>query len=359
MKERKVLLIGPLPKPIHGMSICNELIATNKNFFPVNTIDTANKSFSEDLGKFRIQKVIAGIKPYFKIYKIIKADIVYLTPGQTFYGVLKNAPFLFVSKLLKKETVIHIHGNFLGKQYQQLSGFKKKLFKKILKQATKGIVLSESLLPNLTPFLNKDNIYVLYNFVEKMLLDVSEAEIKNKDTSTLKIVFLSNLMTEKGIFDLLGALKILSDKKIPFQAKIAGNIDNQIKQEVLNLIDKLPQTDYVGVVRGVPKKELLLQANTFVFPTYYQMEGQPIAILESMATGNIVLTTKHAGIPDIFSEKNGFYIKMKSSEDIADKLQKLSENLPELKPMMLHNYHYVRNNYSSDKFLENLKNILY
>jgi len=30
------------------------------------------------------------------------------------------------------------------------------------------------------------------------------------------------------------------------------------------------------------------------------MEGQPISILEAMATGNIILTTNHAGIPDIF-----------------------------------------------------------
>jgi glycosyltransferase involved in cell wall biosynthesis len=356
--KKKVLLIGPLPKPIHGMSICNELIVKDRSFLKIGFIDTANKSFSEDLGKLRFQKIISAIKPYFKIYKIFKADIVYLTPGQTFYGVLKNAPFLLLSKILKKESVIHIHGNFLKTQYDQLEGLKKIVFKKTLELASKGIVLSESLIPNLTPFLQKEHIFVLYNFVEQMLLDVSEKEIINKDISELKIIFLSNLMTEKGIFDLLEALKILDSKKIKFEANIAGNIDVKIKSKVLNIIHKLPNTKYVGVVRGDEKKKLLMQANVFVFPTFYKMEGQPISILESMATGNIVFTTKHAGIPDVFSEKNGFYIEKRSPNDIANKLQKLNNELLNYKKIMLYNHNYVKKNFTPFKFLQRLSKIL-
>jgi glycosyltransferase involved in cell wall biosynthesis len=356
--KNKILLIGPLPKPIHGMSICNELIVRKNKLFHTDYIDTANKSFSEDLGKFSFQKVWAGIKPYFKLYKIFKTDIVYITPGQTFLGILKNAPFIYLAKILRKETIIHIHGNFLGRQFKELKGFKKSIFKHIIKQVDKGIVLSEKLRPNLEPFLPDRKIFVLYNFVEQMLLDFSENEIDNKDTSQLKIVFLSNLMTEKGIFDLLKALKILSERNIKFEAKIAGNVDKQIKPKVLKLLQELPGAQYVGIVRDEEKKQLLLQANTFVFPTYYSMEGQPIAILEAMATGNIVLTTKHAGITDIFSHKNGLFIKKRSPEDIAEKLTQLNNNLSKYKKMMLNNHKYVKERYTPDKFLTNLWEIL-
>lgn len=354
--KKKVILIGPMPKPITGVSICNELIVDKMNSFHVDYINTATKSFDEKVGSFSIKKVVSSIKPYAKILRIRKADITYLTIGQTFFGVLKYLPYYLCSKLFKKTIIIHIHGNFLGKQYELLSGIKKRIFKWILSMTDKGIVLSESLSPNLTPFLEDKNIYVLYNFVEKTLKDITIKEVEHKDSSILKIVYLSNLMTEKGIFDLLHALKILNDRNIPFQAKIAGNIDDDIKDDITPLLN-IKGVEYVGVVRGDKKKELFLNANTFVFPTFYQMEGQPIAILEAMAAGNIILTTKHAGIPDIFSEKNGFYIDKNSPQNIADKLELLSTELFNLTPMMLNNQQYVKEHYTESIFLSNLANI--
>ncbi|HFS67518.1 MAG TPA: glycosyltransferase [Flavobacteriia bacterium] len=359
MKKRKssVLLIGPMPKPINGVSICNELIVNKLNHFDIAVIDTANKSFNEKAGSFSLQKVVTGIKPYFKLFKIINKDIIYMTIGQTFYGVLKYYPFFLFSKLLRKEVIIHIHGNYLGKQYTQLNGIKKKFFKHILNKADKGIVLSESLIPNLSPFLAINRIYVLYNFVEENLVNVAIERIQNKDVSQLKIVFLSNLMTEKGILDLLDALQKLTENNIHFTAKIAGNMDANIKDIVTKKINKNPNVNYLGVVRGEEKKELLLNSNVFIFPTYYQMEGQPIAILEAMATGNIVLTTKHAGIPDIFSEKNGFFIEKKAPEDIYNKLRLLQQHISDYKNMMQDNHRYVKENYKESNFLHNLAKI--
>jgi len=354
---KKIVLIGPMPKPVNGVSICNELIAEKLENFKVVTINTAVKTFSEDLGKFSFKKLIAGIKPYIYLWKIWGSDIVYMTIGQTFFGVLKYAPFFIFSKLLRKQIIVHIHGNYLGKQFSELAGWRKSIFKNILKMSDKGIVLSDNLRKNLTPFIDNSRIYVLHNFVEEVLYNVSEKDIINKKTDKLRIVFLSNLMTEKGITDLLKALLILKEKNIEFEAKLAGNIDLSIKKQVLNLIEQNPDVQYVGVVRGEAKKNLLLNANTFVFPTYYTMEGQPIAILEALVTGNIVLTTKHAGIPDIFSEENGIYIKKKSPEDIAGKLIYLNNNLDAYKPMMINNHLEAKRKYGEKKFLNNLAKI--
>ena len=41
------------------------------------------------------------------------------------------------------------------------------------------------------------------------------------------------------------------------------------------------------------------------------MEGQPISILEAMGFGNVIITTKHAGIPDICSDKNAVFVEKK------------------------------------------------
>ena len=174
------------------------------------------------------------------------------------------------------------------------------VYRKTIQLCDKGIVLSKSLRKNLTPFLSDNKIFELENFVEDFLFEGN----KNKNFDKLRVIYLSNLMTEKGVFDLLDSLKILNENNIEFEAKIAGGIDASVEEEIKHKLNDLSHcVDYLGLIYDQDKKSLLEWGNTFVFPTYYSMEGQPISIFEAMATGNVILTTKHAGIPDVFEEE--------------------------------------------------------
>lgn len=49
---------------------------------------------------------------------------------------------------------------------------------------------------------------------------------------------------------------------------------------------------------------------SFALPTRYPNEGQPISILEAMGNGMFIITTDHAGIPDIVEDGvNGIVMK--------------------------------------------------
>lgn len=357
---KKVLLIGPFSPPITGESLANDVIL--KNFskdlnFKIDYINNAYPVFNEKLGKFSFLKTWFYIKQYIKFYKILKTQTVYLTLGQTFFGVIKYAPYIIFSKCLNKEVIIHIHGNYLRTEYESLKGYKKGIVKKVISTANKGIVLSESLKPNLNKFIQEQNIYILPNFVENYLIEPLINLENIKDTNSLKILFLSNLMIEKGILDLLNALEMLNKKGINYEAKIAGNIDNSIKEIIIKKISENNSVKYLGVVLGNEKKNLLHWSNVFVFPSYYKLEGQPISLLEAMATGNIVLTTNHAGIPDVFSSLNGFYFNKQNPYDLAKKLQFVEENLLALKSKMIHNCKYASSSFTEEKFINSLKKI--
>jgi len=357
MDSKRILLIGSLSPPITGVSICNDKIikeVSKKEGYTIDIINTSNSSFNEGIGNFSIKKVFFYFKQYFYLYKIFKTDIVYLTVGQTFWGVLRSYPFILFSKVAGKKSIAHIHGNYLKTQFNLLTGVKKRIFVKALKTLNFGIVLSENLKDNLTPFLQDSNIFVIHNFVDFNILNISQQEVIDKNIEELKILFLSNLMTEKGIFDLLDALKILEKKNIKFKANLAGEIDSSIEKEVFSFIKTMKNINYLGIVKGKQKKKLLLESNTFVLPTYYKMEGQPISILEAMASGNIILSTNHAGISDIFSSKNGFFIEKKSPEDIALKLEKLSKELFKQKQTMIDNSLYVKENFTENNFINSL-----
>ena len=355
---KKILITGPFPKPISGVSLANKIVkeAVDKSndLHPI-VINTSLPFFEEAIGKFTIKKFLFYLSLNLKSFKIFKVKKVYITPGQTFFGVAKYSVFILLSFIFRKELVIHVHGNYLGAQYKLLKGFKKKYFYFLLTKFHKGIVLSSSLKNNLTPFLKKENIYILNNFAEDYLY---KGNI-NKDFTNLKITYLSNLMEEKGILFFLESLQLLEKQKINYSAKIAGNIDVFLKDKILKKINKLENTEYVGIVNGLEKRKLLEWSNIFVLPTFYKMEGQPISILEALATENVIITTNHSGIPDIIKDNiNGFIVKPKSADDLLEKFIFLKNNTNEIETISKKNKEYFLENFTLSKFESEVIKIL-
>ena len=89
------------------------------------------------------------------------------------------------------------------------------------------------------------------------------------------------------------------------------------------------------------------------------MEGQPISIFEAMATGNIILTTKHAGISDVFKDGiNGFYIEKKSPVLIYKILAEMSLNMSGYKEISKKNIAESAEKYRVEFFINKLYQIL-
>jgi len=357
-KSKKLLIIGPFPEPTTGVSLANKVvkeILEESAIFSVGVINTSYTRFDEAIGKFSVHKLLFNLAFFPKVFRIFRYDSIYITPGQTFFGIVKYTLFILFASFLKKELIIHVHGNHLGREYKDLKGIKKSIFKTLVSRFTKGIVLSKSLKNNLTPFLNEEDIHVLPNFAQNYLISDTPLE----DGEDLRIIYLSNLMKEKGIFDLLETLKKLEANKIPYKARIAGAIDQLQAKEIEQYFENLINTQYIGIVQGDRKKELLDWGNVFVLPTFYKMEGQPISILEAMATKNVIITTRHAGIPDVVVEnKNGLFVEKRNASDIYNKLVFLKNNRTTIQYISNYNYQYFNANFTKDQFKKCLLDIL-
>ena len=348
----KILVIGPLPNPIDGCSLSNSTLCKNlqKQKISFKTINTNVKSVSSNQGtSFSLKKAFIFFKVYFKVFSVFSSDVVYLTPGQTFFGVLKYSPFIVLSQWLRKPYVIHVHGNYMGKEYQLLEGIKKRIFYKLVSKASAGIVLSISLKDNFKDLLPIDKVVVVENFANDELYLNFDKKVKEKEIPS--ILFLSNLIAEKGIIDLLDALIILKAKNIKFKTFLAGKIEQEFSEIIDQKMRSIgEQVEYLGVIKGDQKQNILNKANIFVLPTYYKMEGQPISILEAMATGNIIITTKHAGIPDVFSEKNGYFVDPQSPEQIADCIATISLDVNK----EVEKYMEINTLYAKERFTETI-----
>ena len=127
---KKILIIGPFPDPISGVSLANQIVnqvLVTSSSFKTSKINTSYPYFEDSVGSFSLKKVVFFLKLNIQAFKILNNDIIYFTPGQTFFGILKYALFILLSSIFNKELVIHIHGNFLGTQYKLLKSIKKKI----------------------------------------------------------------------------------------------------------------------------------------------------------------------------------------------------------------------------------------
>jgi len=347
-------MIGPFPDPITGVSLANKVakeLLEKEPSVRVSDINTSYNKFDEDVGGFSLNKLFFYLKFNFQLYKVFGKNILYITPGQTFFGVTKYLLFVTLANKLGKEVVVHINGNHMGREYASLEGFKKRLFYYVMSKATKGIVLSRSLKNNLSPFLSEEKIFLLNNFAEDYLMETTD----KSGSETLKMVYLSNLMQEKGILVFLDALLKLEEGNIHYSAKIAGNIDSKNEKIIREKFDRLKNTEYIGVVGGTEKRDLLAWSNIFVLPTFYQMEGQPLSILEAMATGNVIVTTKHAGIPDILKEQeNGYFAKKNDVASLFEIFRKIENDKSVIEKIKTTNKMYFLETFTTKIFANKL-----
>lgn len=361
MEKLSVLIIGPVPPPTNGCSHANKVLIDNLRLrrHKVGTINTSVPSLSTSQGGvFSISKALRFSSMYLSVFKVFFWEVLYITPGQTFYGVVKYAPFILLGRAMGKPYIVHIHGNYLGQEYKRLKGVKKWIFHGLLCGASAGIVLSKSLLGNFKNILSEDRLHIVENFFSRELQSGSGIQ---KNAEMLRMLYLSNLMPEKGIFIFLDSLLLLKEKGVKFEASIAGLIEFGYEEEILRKIEALgDNVRYLGTVFGEEKKRLLVEANVFVLPTYYRMEGQPISILEGLSTGNIIVSTKHAGIPDVIDSKNGFLLSSKSFEELADCLQDISNNIEEyLLKFSAYNVEYASINFTEENFVDKIISVCY
>lgn len=174
------------------------------------------------------------------------------------------------------------------------------------------------------------------------------------------MLFLSNLLFGKGHWEIVeGFSQLPPVERDKIRIDFAGRIDSVDEHErFLSAIESYPQLRYNGVVHGEEKKALLANAHTFLLPTYYPYEGQPICILEAYASGCAVITTDHSGIFDTFSDGvNGIAVEKMSSISLRDAFSKIALDPQAIKPAALNNMEKAKREFTKQRYIDDLLTI--
>ena len=364
---KKILLLGPFPvgkKGLNGQTIANQTLYEGLlslyNVEKINTLKNLEFTNKEEQGKFKLIKFLKILFTLLEeIFHILftKYDVIYMTPGQSFLGFMRFSPYMFCSFIKKVPCYIHIHGGSFRRMYDKQSNFKRKLLDFFIKRTAGVIVLGNSLRDMFKGLIEDSKIFVCENGVQDEII-ASEEEIEQKiegikNSSKRKILYLSNLMKEKGILELLKASEGLSEEE--FEFNLAGAIEPNIKEIIEGYLRKYPnKIIYHGIVSGKEKKKLFLENDIFILPSWD--EGQPISILEAYATGCFVVTDPNVGgIKDIFQDGiNGKKCEKKKYDTL---IESLNINKVKLNLYVKNNYLFHRK-YNKGSFIERIVRII-
>lgn len=111
--------------------------------------------------------------------------------------------------------------------------------------------------------------------------------------------FVGRLTADKGLRVLTSARKILAEWKVPYQLIIVGSQDDASEVDALSQIDEYgAKAIRVGWVDNVAPYYQLM--DYLVFPTF--REGLSGVVLEALASGVPVISTKATGVVDLVKE---------------------------------------------------------
>jgi glycosyltransferase involved in cell wall biosynthesis len=129
-----------------------------------------------------------------------------------------------------------------------------------------------------------------------------------------------------AIEGVLLACKKLAEQRSPISLRltVAGNFVTPAEKAEFEQLLERPEiarlVDYRGFVASEKKNNVLREADLFCFPTFYQNENQPVNLIEAMAYGLSIITTRWRSLPEIFPEGYEGLVDIRSPEQIADAL---------------------------------------
>ena len=292
------LFILHLPPPVHGASMVGKYIHDSKivnETFDCHYINLTTAKDLTDIGKVGVRKLkvfVSLLKQIRREVKRLKPELVYVTPNACGGAFYKDFIVVQMLKRMGCRVVLHYHNKGVStRQDRRLDDF---LYRSFFKDV-KVMLLAEALYKDVKKYVSRENVLICGNGIPDVSSGMCTA--KDRDDDTPRLLFLSNMLTTKGVWELVEALALLKEKGMRFVCDFVGGWKD-ITPEDFNM--RLREKGLTGCVQahgakyGQEKEEFFNRADIFVLPSY--TEAFPLTVLEAMQHGLTVVATNVGGV---------------------------------------------------------------
>lgn len=170
-------------------------------------------------------------------------------------------------------------------------------------------------------------------------IDTAQFSLPTKpreNDGTFHILSSGRLVEKKGFEYVIDACRILVDRGLPVRCTIAGSgpLEDALRRRIreADLADRITVTGEAMMQEQIP--ELMHSADVYCLPCVWasddDVDGLPQMLMEAMACGLPVVSTRLVGIPDlVIHESTGLLAEPNDAPGLADCLHRLHDE-PEL-----------------------------
>lgn len=363
--RKNILFLLHLPPPVHGSTIVGKQIKDSKiiNYeFKGRYVNLILSKKVNESGKVNLIKALRFLRIWFKLFGLLlfrRPDLCYFALTTTGAGFKKDVLLIALLRIFNVKILYHLHNKGISQlNKKDVDDF---LYRFVFAHSF-VILLSENLYYDIERYVPMDMIHICSNGI-KDYQPVAALSL-TPEIRPFNILFLSNLLVDKGVYDLIDACSILNKKGLYFNCDFVGGEGNISVEEFNKYVNQKGLSNkvkYLGKRYGKLKEMTYEQADIFVFPTRNECFG--LVLLEAMQHRLPVIATYEGGIPDIVEDgKNGYLIEKGDVNALAAKIEILLR-YPEIRVKMGNNGRATYENKFTDEIFEQkmlriLKNVI-
>jgi glycosyltransferase involved in cell wall biosynthesis len=195
------------------------------------------------------------------------------------------------------------------------------LFKPIWRKAALLVACSEGLKERALRFLPDVSIDVIPNGVD---LDRFSPAEKAESSDMLRLATVGRLSVTKRVEILIDAVQILHKEGYNIHLTIVGG--GKSEQKLRQIVSESNLSDIVEIAGRVEAEKMpQIYCQNDIFISASMQEGMSNAMLEAMASGLPIITTRCEGVEELIKD-NGFIVENAQAEQIAEAVKRLAED---------------------------------
>lgn len=322
----RVLLIGPDPAAVSGISThLAQLLQSRLGIhFRLSYFAIGSAGKREHL-LARFMRLLASPVDLWRTIRKIRPQISHINTSLLHTSFWRDVLYIVVSKVCGVNVVLQIHGGSFS-TFCDRGRLLRRLLSRILNYADVVVVLSKREQIGCAPF----RVRALVTIPNAVNLEEYEnlPPKQYRGLSAFRLAYIGRLADDKGIYETIEAMAILDREgitNITFTVAGEGEEEGRLREWAV----KLGMTDrvyFVGSVFGNKKIDFWREADLFLLPTYCP-EGLPYALLESLASGTPVVTTRAGAIAEaIDAGAEGVFVEPRSASAVSGALQQLMQD---------------------------------
>ncbi len=287
------------------------------------------------------------------LQKAASFDMVHVNPSLCARCYFREAILILAARALRKRVIVFFRG--WERDYAAaLDRSKRRLFRAAFARVDAMIVLGAEFEDAVRRWGYAGPVFRETTAIDEDLLCGIGPRPAPTGAGPLRVLFLSRMERAKGLYESIEAMRLLNDPRIHM---IFGGDGGEADAFARHLAKTQPPgVTYLGYLRGEAKKSALRDADVFLLASYG--EGMPNSVLEAMAFGLPVITTRTGGVADFFEdEKMGLVVSARDAGAIAKSIRRLADDPAWRERISRYNADYARTRFYSSRVAERLMSI--